>query len=273
MNDLGQTSHRGTTDTNDCIQFERRLDRYLDGRQGVESLSSDGHLKSCEKCQMTLDVYRQFSDRGGAVLNGGNGGNRRNLQTSDFNRRQRSQNRSSNAPKLAFKASSVLVAAALLIVIAMSLPRTGDESELASMPSLPLDGSLMDENPLAQLQERYKGRDFESAAAVIRTTANRLVKRTNGPNRLKGSRGSDSNTSTLNGWVQNGSFQNGSYLRPLAAIGQIGDELWEYRLPRPLDGFQSPLFYTAELPGIRPLHRSMNVAMVAFPLNRLIAAQ
>lgn len=258
MNEMGKSFHQETTDTNECIQFERRLDRYLDGRQGVESLSSDGHLKSCQKCQIALDVYRQFSDRGGAVLNGGG---RWDAQMSSSDSAQRSQQTATGLPKFSVSASSVfafsvLATAALLMLIAMSLPFAGDPTSSTSVaiPTLHSNQPISGQQSPINFEPPMDGGGFELATGAVLANADRLA---------KGLAASE--------------HSNRSPVTPIAAIGHVGGQWWQYRyryrLPRPLNGFQSPLFYTSELPGIRPLHRSMNVAMVAFPLDRLIAVQ
>lgn len=240
---------------NDCDQFQQQLDQCLDDRLAVKSLASDGHLRSCGKCQTAFDVYRQFPLGGPAVLNGGDTSESTAL---DLGRLNRSGHPITHRFKSATQSSAAIVAAAIAIAVLISAFNAKGEKEIAS--TSPAATKIRhDENDLrSQRFGQYDGGQFKSAARSIFSKANGFAK---------------SHFETHDFQPIKIEANHRSVLIPLAAFGDIRHGLSNYRLPRPLEGFQSPLFYTSELPGIRPLHRSMNVAMVALPLERLIAIE
>jgi hypothetical protein len=225
-----------------CIDFERRLNERLDKRVPVGDLATAKHLQRCAKCQVSFDVYQQFADHDGAVLNANNRidlssskpGHLKPVSTDSFGHNL----------KLAI-IPATLAAAALLIFFNISTTPNNDGDDVASsaatqaisMPSRPI------KNSVSTLAQQYRAVIPEGSAQAKRPLGA---------------------TANSKGLIELPSEIAFSQHNP---ISDLSRGLMAYRLPSPLDRFPPPLRYTSELPGVRPIHRTIHIAMTAIAVQ------
>lgn len=211
-----------------CHLFEQQLDACLDGRDSVSALADDPHLEGCVHCRSSFDIYRQFDRAGGAVLNGG----ARTLLSN--------QTKRSSGPQRGWlPLSSVALAAALIVSVVTSMPSGESNNQFAAVG---VSSNVTSVNATAG---EVDGLESENDAAAKLWNSNDLV-------HLRSAEG-DSPSQPM--------------LKPLYEVGTISKRLLSSSLVssiagEPGSGWRKPWQYTSELPGIRPFHRSVNIALV-----------
>ncbi|MDB4766851.1 hypothetical protein OAG71_04105 [bacterium] len=218
----------------ECHQFEQMLDDCLDDRDSISALVSNPHLQQCDECQNAYDVYRQFDSVGAAVLNGG----------------ARFENRSANLrrERLEFwrlMGAAVLTtsAAVLMLFVLASPPQGHGSSNIANNVNLP---NLLEPAALGLVK------DADASVAI--------------------------ESIDFASW-------NSDYISELrSAVGCEAQPAWErlreasefssvlvatqlavpFKRVLPLGRLGDPWLYTSELPGIRPIHRSVKAGLVLY---------
>ncbi len=213
-----------------CVLFEQQLDACLDGRDSITALASDPHLSLCSHCRVSFDIYRQFDGTGGAVLNGG----ARTLPS----KRQGP----SSGPLRGWLPISAVALAAALIIYAVTSPTGGESNN--QFAATGVSSNVTSVNSTA---EEVDGFESENDAAAKQWNSNDLV-------HLRSTVG-DSPSQPM--------------LQPLYEVRTISNRFLASNLVtsivgKPGSGWKKPWQYTSELPGIRPFHRSVNIALVLY---------
>lgn len=240
-NEIFQDNNAGDSD---CQRFEQLLHDCLDERMPTATLALDPHLRNCCDCQSLLNVCQQFGDSGGAVLNGG---------APPSNAKQRSSGeRRFGWP---MTSAALVVASAALVLFVLSLgPADRPVDTIASTASE--NGATTEISHLesgdwelefnAALQDHPS--QFANADAVGLWHSNYV-------NQLR---------SAVD-------YSQQPAMDQFSRVGEVSRILLSHGFdqPLPIGGvrgicWENPWQYTAELPGIRPIHRSMNVALVFY---------
>jgi len=226
-----------------CQRFEQQLDACLDGRRSISSLVSDPHLEGCSDCRVSFDIYRQFDRAGGTVLNGGA---RQNVNS--ISRFQPPHRR-----WFPLTSAALGFAAALMIIVVATLPRewqsTGEVAAIDAPPSnLVTETSVMSAQAMsAQAMSALQSFDFAKGDPSQLSNANDV-------NELQSAAEDTRRQPTVEQFCE---------------VGTISHRFLSRSMVSPLSGsqcnsWQNPWQYTSELPGIRPFHRSVNVALVLY---------
>ena len=230
-----------------CEDFELRMNECLDERSPLASLEGDTHLVQCDDCQTLFNVYQQVTD-GAAVLNGG----ARSLVATAMRDSDRFDH-----PKLWAKVTPVLLVAAAAVMFIFVLPA---------------------------IQQSQSGDDFATATSPPNTMVANLTDAggsTDSVNSTEAVFDFRSGVLDLADWhndTYDDAWHNKAFSEVLSAIDSSQqptfDQLFEMsefsrrllvqQLSQPVGKWDNPWQYTAELPGIAPLHRSVNVALVLY---------
>jgi hypothetical protein len=201
-----------------CQRFQQQLNGCLDGRGSVSALAADPHLRGCCDCQIAFEVYQQFDNAGGAVLNGG----ARTFAPAGI--RPTGKRPAANHDRRWLPRTTVAMMATLaaaLMIYAVTSP--ANEQLNYALAADDASTSLMTETFVAI-----------EAGPLASSEDGLLPVRVVEPLREAGT--------ISQRWLSN-------RLGPVVAGGR---------------GWERPWQYTSELPGIRPFHRSMNVALVFY---------
>lgn len=214
----------------ECLLLEQQMDACLDGRDSISTLASDPHLDRCPRCRISFDIYRQFDSAGGAVLNGG-----------AVTLLPQRQERSSRLTRGWVPLSSVALTLALVIYAVVSMPGGGSSDPFSAI-SVSSNMTSVDSNP-----EEVGRLESEADAQSQRWDPEYLVQ--------LGSAMDDSQPQSML-----------PSLREVRTISQglLSSNLVSSIIGKPGSGWRKPWQYTSELPGIRPFHQSVNVALVLY---------
>ena len=219
----------------ECHQFEQLLDDCLDGRDSLTELAANPHLQQCDECQNAYGVYRQFDAVGAAVLNGGAQTEGRSTKF-----RQDGRDRSDfwNAGIWSGVGAAALTTSAVLLLFVFASPPQGDDFNLVAnnvglpnaspMGLVEVENSATVENPrdLAQWSVGYIS-EFRSAIGDEAKPAFDML-------------------------LKSGDFSSSLVASQLAV---------PFQNVIPFGSLGRPWQYTSELPGIRPIHRSVTVGL------------
>lgn len=213
----------------ECLLFAQRMDACLDDRDSISLLVSDRHLDHCSHCRISFDIYRQFDGAGGAVLNGG----ARTL--GPYGKKH-----SPNVFRRWLPFSSLAMAVVLIVFAVVVAPSGQSENQSVAINS---STKVASENSTVAEVDSL---EFDSDAASKLWNSNFW-----------------SALSSVAGYLQQ---QELSLLFEVDRISQrlLPSSLVSSIVGDPGSGWEKPWQYTSELPGIRPFHQSVNVALLLY---------
>lgn len=222
-----------------CRLFEQQLDACLDGRASITALASDPHLGNCPDCRITFDIYRQFERADGAVLGGG-------ARALTSNPRKSSPGRMQRWLPLTPVALAPLALVAAMLIYAVASPNGQPENQFADQ--------------FADQFAAIGGLSDVSSQATDGLSSN--------PPNLRPNLRPNSNSFTVSRSAGD-NLDLQPVLQQFRAVGSASQRLFSRSVGASFagkhgGGWESPWRYTSELPGIRPFHRSVNVALVLY---------
>ena len=215
----------------ECHQFEQLLDDCLDDRDSISALAANPHLQQCGECQNAYEVYLQFDSSGGTVLNGG---------ARFKNRSVKPQRESADFWSVIGAAVLTTSAAVLLLLVFASSSEQSDSNFVASNVDL---HNVLGPFPIGLMEAKNSNADMEPSE-LPRWDA-----------------------SYISEFPSAVGYQAQPTLDKLYEASEVSGNLVASRLAIPfqqvklLPSIGSPWQYTSELPGIRPIHRSMKVGL------------
>ncbi len=223
------------SESTDCHRFKQSLDNCLDDRGSISAFASDVHLRSCRHCQTSFAVYRHFSSVGGAVLNGG-----------ALPVRHTSANGSPSSvsrPAWALPSAMLLASTAVLVGIALLLSPGTEPIDInaALKPTSPVTTEITHPTGLETNERRSDPEDLPPPW----------------------------NSNYVNQLRAAIDYSRQPGLNQFCHAGEVSRNLLSQNILQPIDGcfgdrWMNPWLYASELPGIRPIHRSVNVALVLY---------
>ena len=218
----------------ECHQFERLLDDYLDGRDSISELAFSPHLRQCKDCQNAYDVYLQFDRTDGALLNGGA---RSSRQTTKLSRERRDRSDLWSV----MGAGILTTSAAVLLLFVLASPLQRSDSDYVSS-----NNAFSNTSPIGLMNAE----ESNVAAGPIEVTRWDAV--------------------YISEFRSAFGYQAQPTLEKIYAASEVSGNLVASRLAIPfqrmllLPSVSSPWQYTSELPGIRPIHRSVKAGLFLY---------